>query len=833
MKDGLTQIDLSHPTERNRALNDQHLYRWLEQQGEAFGAPGLEPRWTSSVKDAIGTAYSASSRVWFTCSHGILNEIYHPTIDSAQVRDMEFLVTDGETFAHEEKRDLLTTFEYFHPEALGVRYVNRDPDGRYSLTKEIICDPHHSVVLTNVRLEGHPELLPRLRVYALLAPHLDGGGAGNTARAVDIAGHKMLLGWKNRWSLAMGSSCGFARVSCGFVGASDGWRDVMEHFGMEWEFGSATGGNLALIGQINLEAAREDGAREFTVAIGIGEGHHTALQKTVSAMAMPFEQNRERFIEQWRRAANPEWLAAKAGDGGKLMRASHNVLLAHEDKTYSGAFVASMSIPWGQVHGDDDLGGYHLVWTRDMVQTATALLACGRAETARRALVYLACTQQPNGGFAQNFWVDGRPYWGGVQLDEVAFPLILAWRLWKADSLGGMDVVPFVERAAGFLVRHAPITHQERWEENAGYSPSTLATVIAGLISAAEIARAHDSIELAAFLEEFADWVEHHLDDWTVTNNGVLLPGVTRHYMRIRPPETGEAYACESCGTEMIRLSNRPPGTRYEFEAREIVDAGFLELVRYGVRRADDPLIVDSLKVVDAVLKRGLPQGPGWLRYNWDGYGQRPDGGPYQGWGQGRVWPLLTGERAHYELAAGHDIAPLIQTYERFATMGQMLPEQVWDEPNRPDSRLRMGRPAGSAVPLVWAHAEYLKLLRSALDGKVFDRIDPVYARYCEPEGRKRLRRNLEIYSFLRPIQKIAAGDTLRILDESRFEVVWSADGWQTTNTTLSRGLGSAGYSADIATNSDLANRRLLWTLHWPEPDRWLGYNVEVKVESS
>jgi glucoamylase len=746
---------------------------------------------------------------------------------------MEFLVTDGETFAHEEKRDLLTTFEYFHPEALGVRYVNRDPDGRYSLTKEIICDPHHSVVLTNVRLEGHPELLPRLRVYALLAPHLDGGGAGNTARAVDIAGHKMLLGWKNRWSLAMGSSCGFARVSCGFVGASDGWRDVMEHFGMEWEFGSATGGNLALIGQINLEAAREDGAREFTVAIGIGEGHHTALQKTVSAMAMPFEQNRERFIEQWRRAANPEWLAAKAGDGGKLMRASHNVLLAHEDKTYSGAFVASMSIPWGQVHGDDDLGGYHLVWTRDMVQTATALLACGRAETARRALVYLACTQQPNGGFAQNFWVDGRPYWGGVQLDEVAFPLILAWRLWKADSLGGMDVVPFVERAAGFLVRHAPITHQERWEENAGYSPSTLATVIAGLISAAEIARAHDSIELAAFLEEFADWVEHHLDDWTVTNNGVLLPGVTRHYMRIRPPETGEAYACESCGTEMIRLSNRPPGTRYEFEAREIVDAGFLELVRYGVRRADDPLIVDSLKVVDAVLKRGLPQGPGWLRYNWDGYGQRPDGGPYQGWGQGRVWPLLTGERAHYELAAGHDIAPLIQTYERFATMGQMLPEQVWDEPNRPDSRLRMGRPAGSAVPLVWAHAEYLKLLRSALDGKVFDRIDPVYARYCEPEGRKRLRRNLEIYSFLRPIQKIAAGDTLRILDESRFEVVWSADGWQTTNTTLSRGLGSAGYSADIATNSDLANRRLLWTLHWPEPDRWLGYNVEVKVESS
>jgi glucoamylase len=810
-------------------MNGQSLYHWLEQQGEAFGAPGLEPRWTSSVKDAVGTAYSASSRVWFTCSHGILNEIYHPTIDRAQVRDMEFLVTDGETFAHEEKRDLLSTFEYIHPEALGVKYVNRDPQGRYSLTKEILCDPHHSVALLNVRLEGHADLLPRLKVYALLAPHLDDGGMGNTARALDVAGHRMLLAWKNEWALAMGASCGFAKVSCGFVGASDGWRDVMDNFRMNWEFGSATGGNVALIGELNLKNGAEPGVREFTLAIGIGAGQHTALQKTVSALAMPFTHHRDRFIEQWQRASNPEWLAAKAGDGGKLMRASHNVLLAHEDKTYSGAFVASMSIPWGQVKGDDDLGGYHLVWTRDMVQTATALLACGRAETARRALVYLACTQQPGGGFAQNFWVDGRPYWSGVQLDEVAFPLILAWRLWKADELGDMDIFPFVERAAGFLVRHAPLTHQERWEENAGYSPSTLAAVIAGLIGAAEIARSRDSTELAVFLEEFADWIEGHIEDWTVTNDGVLLKEVTRHYMRIRPPEKGAAYSCESCGTEMIRLSNRPPGTRYAFEAREIVDAGFLELVRYGVRRADDPLIVDSLKVVDAVLKRDLPQGAGWLRYNWDGYGQQADGKPYEGWGQGRVWPLLGGERAHYELAAGKDIAGMIRSYEKFATCGQMMPEQVWDEPNLAGTSLKRGKPAGSAVPLVWAHAEYLKLLRSAKDGKVFDRMDPVYERYCEPAGRQRLRRGLEIYSQRRPIQKISEGSTLRILDGQHFEVRWTEDDWRTMHTADSSSLGSAGFSADIVPGAGSEVVQL--TLFWPEQDRWLGHNVEVKVE--
>jgi glucoamylase len=813
-------------------VNDDHLYRWLDQQGEAFGAPGLLPRWTSSVKDAIGTAYAASSRVWFTCSHGILNEIYHPTIDHPQVRDMEFLITDGETFAHEEKRDLLTSFEYIHPEALGVRYINRDPDGRYTLTKEIICDPHHSVILQHVRIDGHHDLVPRLKVYALLAPHLDCGGAGNTARVLDVAGHRMLLAWKNEWSLAMLASCGFSRASCGFVGTSDGWRDVMDNHRMDWEFGSATDGNVAIFGEVDLGAAGVDGAREFVLAIGIGQGHHTALQKTVITLATPYEEHRDRFISQWHRVANPEWLATKACDGGKLMRTSHNVLLAHEDKTFSGAFVASASIPWGQAKGDDDLGGYHLVWTRDMVQTAGAMLACGRVDTARRALIYLACTQQPDGGFAQNFWVDGRPYWSGIQLDEVAFPIILAWRLWKANALTDIVIFPFVERAAGFLLLHAPVTHQERWEENAGYSPSTLAVVIAGLICAAEFARAHDSNEMACAYEDFADWIERHLELWTVTNRGVLVPEIPRHYMRIRPPEQGEAYFAEDAGTETIRIANRPPGTRTEFEAREIVDGGFLELVRYGVRRADDPLILDTVKVIDAVLKRGLPQGPGWLRYNWDGYGQRPDGGPFLGFGQGRVWPLLTGERAHYELAAGHDIAPLIAAYERFATVGQMMPEQVWDEPNRPGAGLQLGQPAGSAVPLVWAHAEYLKLLRSAVDGKVFDRIEPVYARYCDPQGRKDLCRNVEIYTMRRPVQKIAVGQTLRILDATKFDVIWSIDGWKTTNTTSAHNIGSAGYSADIATPPSKTNSALSWTLHWTDPDRWLGYNVVVTLEA-
>jgi glucoamylase len=568
----------------------------------------------------------------------------------------------------------------------------------------------------------------------------------------------------------------------------------------------------------------ETATREFTIAIGFGEGHHAALSATVGALATPFDQHLKRFIEQWHRAESPHELAAQSKDGGRLLQISHNIVLAHEDKTYAGAFIASASIPWGYAKSDDDLGGYHLVWTRDMVQSASALLACGRVDTARRALVYLACTQHPHGGFAQNFWVNGTPYWTGIQLDEVAFPIILAWRLWKVDGLAKFDIFPFVERGAAFLVRYAPVTQQERWEENAGYSPSTLAAVIAALICAAEIVRAHGSDELAVFLEEHADWIEKHLEEWTVTNDGVLHPEVKRHYMRIRPPECGDPYAREGCGNEMVHINNRAPGEQTEFEAREIIDAGFLELVRYGVRRADDPLIVDTLKVVDHVLKVDTPQGPCWRRYNHDGYGNRADGGPFEGFGEGGAWPLLLGERAHYELAAGHDVGPLIAAYERFASEGGMFPEQIWD---RPDLRgLRFGFASGSAMPLVWAHAEYLKLLRSAHDGQVFDRIPPVERRYAMGNAHS----NLEVFKLRRQVKSVKAGCVLRIIAQQHFRVMWSVDGWKTAATLESTALGFAGSYADLPTAAEQTGQ-LSFTLFWTEENRWEGRNFDVAIE--
>lgn len=798
-------------------------YKWITADGPAFGAPGLPPRWTSSEKDSVGTAYSASSRVWFTTSHGILNEIYYPTIDRPQVRDLGFLISDGETFFHEEKRDLEHTFEYIDPDVLGFRITGRDPQDRYVLTKEIIADPHQSTVLVRVWIDGDEDLLRRLKVYALLAPHLEVGGAGNSARLLDVAGHMVLLAWKDNVSVAMTANCGFSKGSCGYVGASDGWNDLSQDFTMDWQFDQALDGNIAMMGEVDVNRNRA-----FTIAVGFGEGHHAALAGVMQSLAIDFAAHKERYISQWHRAKVPVKLSASS-DGGRLLSISHNILLAHEDKTFQGAFIASASIPWGQSKGDDDLGGYHLVWTRDMVQSATALLAIGLRETPLRALVYLMCAQQPDGGFSQNFWVNGAPYWTGIQLDEVAFPLILAWRLWKENAIGELHIFPFVERAAGYLMKYAPVTQEERWEECAGYSPSTLASVITALVCASDLVLAHDAPELSDFYLVFADWIESRLESWTVTNDGILLPDVPRHYMRIHPPRRTDPFYNSELGEDNIRIANREPDQKAVFEAREVVDAGFLELVRYGIRSPQDPLIVDSLKVVDAVLKVQTPYGPSWRRYNHDGYGQRHDGGPYQGWGQGRAWPLLTGERAHYELAAGRDAGYLIAAIERFTSTGGMLPEQIWDAPDLPSVGMYLGRPSGSAMPLAWAHSEYIKLLRSASDGTVFDRVEPVARRYSEGKRDRSDHMGLEICKRDRLPRRISAGKTLRIMEPSRFRVLFTQDGWKTNKSLDSRQVGCISY-ADIPVARD-ARGTVSFTLYWPTENRWEGKNYDIPIK--
>src|SRR6185312_3556943 len=413
----------------------------------------------------------------------------------------------------------------------------------------------------------------------------------------------------------------------------------------------------------------------------------------------------------------------------------------------------------------------------------------------------------------------------GIQLDEVAFPILLAWHLWKKDALRDFDPYSMIRSAAAYLVRHGPATQQERWEEDSGYSPSTLAVSIAALVCAADFMRARGKQDNANFLLDYADFLESHIESWTVTTDGSLVPGIKRHYIRIHPAAIDDVSPDEDPNHGLLTINNRPPGQPWQFPAKDITDGGFLELVRYGIRKPGDPLVEDSLRVVDAVLKVKTPFGPCWRRYNNDGYGSHADGGPFEGWGQGRAWPLLTGERAHYEFAAGRDVRKLIRAMERLAFRGRMLPEQVWDSPDVKSAGMYFGKPAGSAMPLMWAHAEYVKLLRSVADGGVFDLIPVVAERYLKGRGRK----DLEVWKPTRQVREVTAGQVLRIQATDSFRLHWTNDGWVSTSDTPSSSTAIGIAFADIAIGVH-QSAPVQFTFFWTGSNRWEEHNYEVRI---
>ena len=795
----------------------------LENQPKASGAPGIPPRWTRSAKDIVGTAYSTPSRIWYTASAGVINEIYFPTIDLPQVRDLQFLVSDGESFFHDERRDMTSETEYLEDHGLGVRITSRDRGGHYQLIKEIIADPHQPCLLIDARLDGEdPAFLAKLHLYVLLAPHLGVAGWGNNGNAALIVGHEFLTANKNGIWLALGASVPFVARSCGFVGTTDGWQDLNSNFKLDYQFASAENGNVALIGELDLSRTRA-----FTLGLGFGRSLHRATTTLFQALGTPFYESRTRFLDQWHRASTHTLpLGVFSSDGGALYRRSRELLFAHEDKTYPGAMIASLSIPWGEIKGDEQLGGYHLVWTRDLVNSVTGLMAAGDLTTAMRALIYLACSQQLDGGFPQNFWIDGTAYWTGVQLDEIAFPIMLAWRLHQLGALGSFDPFPMVKAAAQYLMVKGPVTPQDRWEENSGYSPSTLAANIAALICAAELARDRGESSSARYLEEYADFLECHLEEWTVTNQGTIVPGIKRHYVRINPVDPGDPQPDEDPDDGIVMVKNRPPGTQSEFPAAQVVDGGFLELVRYGIRKAGDPLIEASVRVIDAALRHDFSQGPCFRRYSHDGYGQQDDGGAFTTYGRGRPWPLLAGERGHYELAAGHDAQVYIRAMEGFANKTRLLPEQIWDQADIPSELLFHGRQTGSATPLMWAHAEYIKLLRSVGDGKVFDFIPEVAARYISGAPRKRI----ELWKPNRQPKSVRAGSLLRIQSKEPFILHWTRDEWSTVIETASTmtPLGLTHVDIEVAADETAPIR---FTFHWRHPDRWEGRDYLIEIE--
>ena len=796
--------------------------------GYAPGWPGIAPRWTSSAKTGVGTALNQHSKVWFTLSHGILNEVYYPRVDQACTRDLGFIVTDGHEFFSEEKRHCTFENRPFDPGVPAFELANTCMSGRYRILKEVFADPYRHVVLQKVRFEPLKGRLSDYRLYVLLSPHLANSGYGNTGWVGDYKGASMFFAEHDGVTLALASSAPWGRMSVGFVGTSDGWQDLSQHFQMEWEYRRAENGNIAITGEIDLAACQG----EFVVALGFGAVWSEAGQQSRVALFEDYAELRGHYVAQWKTWQDGLLKLDQPQRPGDLYRTSAAVLRTHESKDFLGGVIASLSIPWGFNKGDEDLGGYHLIWPRDLVETAGAMLAAGAVIDAAKVLRYLEATQEAEGNWPQNMWLDGRAYWHGVQMDETAFPVLLLDLLRREAppaALGNLQRWwPMVRKAASYILRNGPVTQQDRWEEDAGYSPFTLAAEISALLAAADIAELTGHKEASSTLRDAADAWNDNIERWIYATGGDLAQqlGVEGYYVRIAPPDTDGA-ASPTQG--FVPIKNRPPGDNLE-RASHVISPDSLALVRFGLRAPHDPRILNTVKVIDALLRVQLPQGPCWYRYNGDGYGEHQDGSPFDGTGIGRPWPLLAGERAHYELAAGRlkDAEALLSVIEKSTSgHGRLLPEQVWDAADIPSLELFRGKPSGSACPLVWAHSEYVKLRRSLRDGKIFDQPPQTVQRYQiqKPE------RQIFGWRFNNKCRTVPRNKKLRLVLLSPAMVRWTLDGWQSFEDTRTRDTGLGIHTLDLPTASLPPGSQVVFTFFWPQENRWEGTNYGVAVE--
>ncbi len=434
-------------------------------------------------------------------------------------------------------------------------------------------------------------------------------------------------------------------------------------------------------------------------------------------------------------------------------------------------------------------------------------------------------TQEPDGHWAQNMWLDGAPNWNGIQLDETAFPILLADHLRRRRALGDLNVWPMVSRAASYLVRNGPVTPEDRWEEDGGYSTFTLAAEIAALVVAAEFADTAGAGAGAQYLRDTADSWSDSLERWTYVTDTALAraAGVDGYYVRIAP---GNVLDGDPRSSRDITIKNQPNG-ELNVAYSEIVSPDALALVRFGVRRADDERIVNTIRVIDHLLRDETPTGPIWHRYNEDGYGEHDDGSPFDGSGRGRGWPLLAGERAHYELAAGNEklARRLLGVMRRQAGSGGLIPEQVWDADDIPARELHKGCPSGSAMPLVWAHAEYIKLARSLHDGRVFDMPPKVAKRYA----RDRRRCAFSTWRFNNKLRVVERGRSLRVETLAPAVVRWSCDGGPSTEDEA--GDSTLGvWFAELETEALHVGTSIEFTFCWPEVNRWEDKTYSVRV---
>ncbi|MDR3530760.1 MAG: glycoside hydrolase family 15 protein [Rhodopila sp.] len=769
-------------------------------QADAPGQPGIGPTWTSSAKDAVGCPLG-SPRLWFTLGHGIVNEIYYPRIDIPQIRDLGFIIADGKGFWSEVKRVADYDMRFLAPGVPAFEIIHKHE--RYRFRLRISPDPRREVLV----IEFHLDADPGFCAYVLLAPHLGATGHANRAAVEQHAGRRVLVATQGPFALALAvvdqqQRDGLGAASAGYAGYSDGWQDFARNGALTWTYGNAGPGNVALIGALPLSGA---------LGLGFGSSAKAAATLAIASLLQPFENLLRRQIAEWEqwharrseRYAPPIDLPTPIAD---QFLASAIMLRTHLDKTYPGAMVASLSIPWGDT--GEERGGYHLVWPRDLVSCASALLALGAEEETRDTLRYLVATQHGDGHWNQNQWLGGKAFWEGLQLDETAFPILLAAALAERGALGGIHIDDMVRQALSFIACNGPITGQERWEENSGLNAYSLAVTIAALVEGA----AFLPPGAQAWALDLADFWNASIERWLTVSGTDLAArmGVSGYYVRIGPPAV--LAKGPAAMQELIPLRNH--SDRAEIPACELIGTDFLQLVRFGLRQPDDPLIRDSITAVDGLLKVDTPHGPVWRRYTGDGYGEHDDGEPYDGTGRGRPWPLLTGERGHYELTAGRDPLPHLEAICGMASPLGLIPEQVWDGPEIPSRGLAFGRPSGSARPLAWAHAEFAKLVISRQLGWPCDRPSAVWRRY---QGRRPVAQRA-FWSPKSPIGDIRPGARLVVALPRPALVRWSSDGGPDAEVaTEATGLGF--HAAELDTADFATGRQIDFGWTWREGD--------------
>ena len=654
--------------------------------------PGIDAHWPTASKNGFGTSTSLTSKVWFTLAKGTLTEVFYPTIDIPNTQTLQFVFC-RDRFCQFEA-EMSHSLRIVDDCSLSFRQVNSSSG--VTITKTYTTDPDRSTVLIDVVINSG---VSNSTLFLYYDPSLKNSGMHDSAWTSSGA----LLASDADVATAVVSNVRFASISNSFASKDIDFSTLPPDARID-------NGNV-------VQIARLPETTKLTIALAFGTNPSEALSNARSSLRKGFDSCQDQYAAGWH---NYLQSLPNLKQHQSQLNMAAMVLKASEDKTYRGAIIASPSTPWGggPNANEPSISGYHAVWSRDLYQVATALIALGDRAAANRALDYLFKTQQRrDGSFPQNTWVDGRPIGGGLQMDEVALPIVLALQLNRGERETWLK---HIKPAADFIVARGPITEQDRWEEKKGYSPATLAAEVAALVCAAEFARRHhDPLSAARYLEKADNW-ETEIERWTATTNGPLGSG--NYFLRLT--ETGNPNQADE-------LEINSGGGRYD--QRAIVDMGFLELVRLGLRAANDPLMIKSLQVIDTVIKRTTPSGPAWYRYNHDAYGERADRLPYDGrTGIGRLWTLLTGERGEYELAAGRvrEARALLQIMSGFVNDGLMLPEQVWDSG-------KIGSGTGSATPLAWSTAQYIRLAMNVRSNKNSETPALVASRYAKRQQKR------------------------------------------------------------------------------------------------